>query len=157
VFGAGLGELGAIRSDLGVCPQRDCLWPELTVAEHLHFYAKVKGVPAAEEAGAGIQSRRSEDHEGPEVGSRSSRHSEELDGDSRTDPFAVDGPDVSPGLASFSSRSTRNDRLRPMRTTHMEARDDCAPPQDKATDLEPTQLNSQLRHGAPANCRQSEN
>jgi ABC-type multidrug transport system ATPase subunit len=30
---------------LGVCPQFDLLWPELTVEEHLLFYARLKGVP----------------------------------------------------------------------------------------------------------------
>ena len=56
-------------------------------------------------------------------------------------------------LHSHFTRNTGDDRPRPMHPTQMEARDDCAPPQDNATDLEPTQLNSQLRHGAPANCR----
>jgi len=31
---------------LGVCPQFDTIWDELTVSEHLYFYARVKGVPA---------------------------------------------------------------------------------------------------------------
>jgi len=30
---------------IGVCPQFDLLWPELTVAEHLLFYARLKGIP----------------------------------------------------------------------------------------------------------------
>ena len=29
---------------IGVCPQFDILWPELTVEEHLYFYARLKGV-----------------------------------------------------------------------------------------------------------------
>lgn len=29
---------------IGVCPQFDLLWPELTVEEHLYFYARIKGV-----------------------------------------------------------------------------------------------------------------
>jgi ABC-type multidrug transport system ATPase subunit len=34
---------------IGVCPQFDVCWPELTIEEHLHFYARVKGVPASAE------------------------------------------------------------------------------------------------------------
>lgn len=30
---------------MGVCPQFDLLWPDLTVEEHLYFYARLKGVP----------------------------------------------------------------------------------------------------------------
>ena len=33
----------AIRQDLGVCPQFDILWPEITVKEHLMLYAAIKG------------------------------------------------------------------------------------------------------------------
>ena len=29
---------------IGVCPQFDLLWPDLTVYEHLKFYALLKGV-----------------------------------------------------------------------------------------------------------------
>ena len=32
---------------IGVCPQFDLLWPELTVEEHLLFYARLKGVNKA--------------------------------------------------------------------------------------------------------------
>jgi len=49
VFGAELGsDLRAIRGDLGVCPQHDVLWPELTVREHLAIFAALKGVPVGE-------------------------------------------------------------------------------------------------------------
>ena len=48
VFGRSLDDLGAIRKDLGVCPQHDVLWPELTVIEHLRLFAALKGVPAAD-------------------------------------------------------------------------------------------------------------
>lgn len=34
---------------MGVCPQFDLLWPELTVEEHLFFYARLKGVNRSEE------------------------------------------------------------------------------------------------------------
>ena len=29
---------------MGVCPQFDTLWPDLTVEEHLLFYARLKGI-----------------------------------------------------------------------------------------------------------------
>jgi energy-coupling factor transporter ATP-binding protein EcfA2 len=35
---------------IGVCPQHDRLWDTLTPAEHLTFYARLKGVPAESEA-----------------------------------------------------------------------------------------------------------
>jgi ABC-type multidrug transport system ATPase subunit len=41
-----------VRLALGVCPQHDVLWPMLTAAEHLLFYARVKGVAAAHERAA---------------------------------------------------------------------------------------------------------
>ncbi len=34
---------------IGTCPQHDVLWDTLTVEEHLQFYARLKGVPKAEE------------------------------------------------------------------------------------------------------------
>ena len=33
-----------IRKDLGVCPQHNCLFAELTVREHVAFFARLKGV-----------------------------------------------------------------------------------------------------------------
>lgn len=30
---------------MGVCPQHDVLWDDLTVSEHLRFFAGLKGVP----------------------------------------------------------------------------------------------------------------
>lgn len=32
-----------IRQDIGICFQHDCLFPELTVKEHIQFFARVKG------------------------------------------------------------------------------------------------------------------
>lgn len=32
---------------MGVCPQFDLLWPQLTVEEHLRFYARLKGTPGS--------------------------------------------------------------------------------------------------------------
>lgn len=37
--------LPSIRAQMGVCPQFDVLWPELTAREHLQIFAWVKGVP----------------------------------------------------------------------------------------------------------------
>ncbi|KAI9362502.1 hypothetical protein DFJ73DRAFT_812657 [Zopfochytrium polystomum] len=34
---------------IGICPQFDILWDSLTVAEHLFFYARLKGIPVNEE------------------------------------------------------------------------------------------------------------
>ncbi|KAH9143316.1 hypothetical protein AeRB84_012675 [Aphanomyces euteiches] len=39
--------LGEIRQSLGMCPQHDVLYPELTVQEHLMFYGKIKGYRGA--------------------------------------------------------------------------------------------------------------
>ena len=49
-FGAAHGAASARRS-LGVCPQHDVLWPDLTVREHLEIFAAIKGTPAASVAG----------------------------------------------------------------------------------------------------------
>jgi ABC-type lipoprotein export system ATPase subunit len=37
-------DLKAIRQDLGICLQHDCLFPNLTVREHVQFFARLKGV-----------------------------------------------------------------------------------------------------------------
>ncbi|KAK6945284.1 ABC transporter-like, ATP-binding domain [Dillenia turbinata] len=45
VFGRNImTEMDEIRKGLGVCPQNDILFPELTVKEHLELFATVKGV-----------------------------------------------------------------------------------------------------------------
>lgn len=41
-------DLDAIRKYLGVCPQHDVLWDNLTVEEHLRLYAGLKEVPNAD-------------------------------------------------------------------------------------------------------------
>lgn len=33
------------RKSLGICPQHNVLFPDLTVAEHIIFYSRLKGVP----------------------------------------------------------------------------------------------------------------
>ena len=38
-----------VYMNIGVCPQHDILWGDLTVEEHLLFYARLKGIPPAEE------------------------------------------------------------------------------------------------------------
>ena len=45
-------EMSEIRKDLGVCPQHDILYPELTVKEHLRLFGTFKGIPDSELEGA---------------------------------------------------------------------------------------------------------
>ncbi|GAB4824042.1 hypothetical protein N2152v2_011088 [Parachlorella kessleri] len=48
VYGESLstqGGLDRIRAMMGVCPQFDVLWGELSGAEHLHLYGRIKGIP----------------------------------------------------------------------------------------------------------------
>lgn len=42
------GELPAIRRRMGVCPQFDVLWGEMTAREHLVLFAALKGLPRSE-------------------------------------------------------------------------------------------------------------
>lgn len=37
-------DMDSIRQIMGVCPQFDILWEELTAAEHLKMFAKLKGI-----------------------------------------------------------------------------------------------------------------
>ena len=47
INGLDLGsDLREIRQNLGVCPQHDVLWDDLTVKEHLQYFAGIKGVAA---------------------------------------------------------------------------------------------------------------
>lgn len=39
-------DLGEIRRHIGVCPQFDLLWKEMTAYEHLRLYARLKAVPS---------------------------------------------------------------------------------------------------------------
>ena len=41
-------DLSEIRKSLGFCPQHDVLYPELTVEQHVRFYAKLKGYKGEE-------------------------------------------------------------------------------------------------------------
>lgn len=47
--------MSAIRESLGICPQFDILWPDITVAEHLQLYAVIKGATYAQ---AGMQAQQ---------------------------------------------------------------------------------------------------
>ena len=42
-------ELQLVQLQIGLCPQFDVLWDDLTVEEHLLFYARVKGIAPNEE------------------------------------------------------------------------------------------------------------
>ncbi len=38
-----------VYKSIGICPQHDILWGDLTVLEHCLFYARIKGIPAKDE------------------------------------------------------------------------------------------------------------
>jgi ABC-type multidrug transport system ATPase subunit len=40
-------DMQAIRRDIGVCLQHDCLFPDLTVREHVQFFSRLKGLYGA--------------------------------------------------------------------------------------------------------------
>ena len=50
-------QMGRIRQSLGVCPQFDILWPNITVAEHLQLYAAIKGYRGGSRDRAGRRRR----------------------------------------------------------------------------------------------------
>lgn len=37
-------DMNQIRQDIGICMQHDCLFPQLTVREHIQFFARLKGL-----------------------------------------------------------------------------------------------------------------
>jgi len=43
-----ISEVSAIRKDIGICFQHDCLFDRLTVREHIEFFAQLKGLYANE-------------------------------------------------------------------------------------------------------------
>ncbi|WIA08739.1 hypothetical protein OEZ85_008162 [Tetradesmus obliquus] len=47
--------MAAIRRSLGICPQFDILWPDISVREHLGLYAVIKGASWAEAGGVAEQ------------------------------------------------------------------------------------------------------
>lgn len=40
---------GLVYQNIGVCPQFDILWDDLSVSDHLYFYARLKGIPKKDE------------------------------------------------------------------------------------------------------------
>ncbi len=49
IFGLSINDnMSAIRNFLGVCPQHNILFPELTVIEHLRLFCMIKGVAFAD-------------------------------------------------------------------------------------------------------------
>ncbi|KAL8603343.1 hypothetical protein ACOMHN_039706 [Nucella lapillus] len=60
-------DINNVRSNLGLCPQHNILFDSLTVDEHLHFFARLKGFPKSEISKAveymakevGLESKRS--------------------------------------------------------------------------------------------------
>ncbi|OUM57405.1 hypothetical protein PIROE2DRAFT_48760 [Piromyces sp. E2] len=42
-------DMDQVYKRIGICPQHDILWNDLTVEEHLLFYARLKGIPSNEE------------------------------------------------------------------------------------------------------------
>ena len=49
IFGMDVStEMNEIRKQLGVCPQFDVLFPDLTSAEHIELFSGIKGIPKAE-------------------------------------------------------------------------------------------------------------
>ncbi|KAF9914359.1 hypothetical protein BX616_008450 [Lobosporangium transversale] len=49
-------EIKDVYRNIGICPQHDILWDDLTVGEHLYFYARLKGVAAVDERAAVLSS-----------------------------------------------------------------------------------------------------
>lgn len=37
-------QMDQIRQDIGICLQHDCLFPQLTVREHIQFFSRLKGI-----------------------------------------------------------------------------------------------------------------
>jgi ABC-type multidrug transport system ATPase subunit len=46
-----LGEMDTVHTLLGVCPQFETVWPQLTVEEHLDLFAELKGVGSSVRSG----------------------------------------------------------------------------------------------------------
>ena len=44
ILGKDLSDLSSIRDDLGICLQHDCLFPAMTVREHIQFFSRIKGL-----------------------------------------------------------------------------------------------------------------
>jgi ABC-type multidrug transport system ATPase subunit len=48
------GGMGRVRSFMGVCPQFDILWGDLTGREHLWLFANIRGLPRQQVATVGL-------------------------------------------------------------------------------------------------------
>ncbi|KAF9971390.1 hypothetical protein BGZ73_005702 [Actinomortierella ambigua] len=42
-------DMATVHSRIGVCPQHDILWNDLTIADHLLFYSRLRGISPAQE------------------------------------------------------------------------------------------------------------
>ncbi len=42
-------QMPKVYLNIGVCPQHDILWDDLTVEEHLLFYGRLRGIPIEKE------------------------------------------------------------------------------------------------------------
>ena len=51
-------QMDELRAVLGVCPQHDILWDQLTGKEHLELFARLKGVPEERSRGSPSKTRR---------------------------------------------------------------------------------------------------
>ena len=51
-------QLDSVQLQMGVCPQFDILWADLTVDEHLLFYARVKGISPKDEKAMVLQAMK---------------------------------------------------------------------------------------------------
>lgn len=103
-------EMDAIRKTVGVCPQHDILWADLTVEDHLVIFAKLKGLDPMTCVGAKIA----------EVGltEKASTKSGELSGGMKRklslcmsligDPKVIFLDEPTSGMDPFSRRSTWN-------------------------------------------------
>ncbi|ORX84081.1 hypothetical protein BCR32DRAFT_266561 [Anaeromyces robustus] len=52
-------DMDQVYKRIGICPQHDILWNDLTVLEHLLFYARLKGIPKDQEYAAVQESMES--------------------------------------------------------------------------------------------------
>jgi ABC-type Na+ transport system ATPase subunit NatA len=53
-------QISEVRQDLGICLQHDCLFPMLTVREHVAFFAQIKGLYARNEDGKSRAEKQAE-------------------------------------------------------------------------------------------------
>jgi ABC-type multidrug transport system ATPase subunit len=49
-------EMDMVHLNIGVCPQHDILWGDLTCEEHLLFYGRLRGISSEQEQAAVLQS-----------------------------------------------------------------------------------------------------